>query len=259
MKIMKKIILLLLLVSSLNSFAQDSPEATAETSSSSLDLGLDVQSRYIWRGIQLGGNSASAQPWAEFSSGGFAVGAWGAYNLGGANTEIDQVTGEAYSVGNEADFYMSYSFSDAISLTITDYFFPGEGSGGYFPYNAGHVFEAMLSLTGGENFPVGLTIATNFGGAIKYMDGSDEKSAYSTYVELSYSTTAGDVELGFFAGGVFADDNGYYLTDGSGIINVGISVAKEVKLSESFSLPVNAAIILNPDSEDIFLTFGFSL
>ncbi len=247
MKFMKKIILVLLLVISFNSFAQDSTDASVETSSSSLDLGLDVQSRYIWRGIQLGGNSANAQPWVEFSSGGFALGAWGAYNLGGLGTV------------NEADFYMSYSFSDAFSLTVTDYFFPGEGSGGYFPYNEGHVFEAMLTLTGGENFPVSLSIATNLGGAIKYMDGTDEKSAYSTYVELSYGTTAGDVELGFFAGGVFGDDNGYYLTDGSGLINVGVSAAKEVKLSETFSLPVNAAIILNPDSEDIFLTFGFSL
>lgn len=244
---MKKIMMIVLLVSNINVFAQDTTDVTPETSSSSLDLGLDVQSRYIWRGIQLGGNSASAQPWVEYSSGGFALGAWGAYNMGGLGT------------GNEADLYASYAFSDALSLTVTDYFFPGEGSGGYFPYSKGHVFEAMLSLTGGESFPVGLTIATNFVGAIKYMDGSNEKSAYSTYVELSYSTTAGDVELGFFAGGVFADDNSYYLTDGSGLINVGISVAKEIKLSESFSLPVNAALILNPDSEDIFLTFGFSL
>jgi hypothetical protein len=244
---MKKIILMALLISTVNVFAQDSTDVAPLASSSSFDLGMDVQSRYIWRGIQLGGNSASAQPWAEFSSGGFAIGAWGAYNMGGLGT------------GNEADFYMSYSFSDAISLTVTDYFFPGEGSGGYFPYNKGHVFEALLSLSGGENFPVNLTVATNFGGAIKYDDGDEEKSAYSTYVELSYGTTVGEVELGFFAGGVFADDNGYYLTDGSGVINLGISVAKEVKLSESFSLPVNSAIILNPDSEDIYLTFGFSL
>ena len=239
----------MLLVFSIKAMAQDTSDAVPETSSSSLDLGLDIQSRYIWRGIQLGGNSASAQPWVEFSSGGFALGAWGAYNLGGDGT-----------TGNEADLYVSYSFSDALSLTVTDYFFPGEGSGGYFPYNAGHVFEAMLSFAGTDSFPIGIFVATNFGGAIKYDDDGDEKSAYSTYIEASYSTAVGDgVELGLFAGAVFADDNGYYLTDGSGLINIGISASKEVKLSESFSLPVNGALILNPDSEDIFLTFGFSL
>lgn len=245
---MKKIILTALLISSLNAFAQDAINPAPKESKSNLDLGLDLQSRYIWRGIQLGGNSASAQPWAEFSTGGFSIGAWGAYNMGGDGT-----------AGNEADFYASYAFSDAISLTVTDYFFPGEGSGGYFPYNKGHVFEAMLTLQGGDSFPIGLSVATNFGGAIKYDDNGDEKSAYSTYVELSYGTSIGDIELGFFAGGVFGDDNGYYLTDGSGVINLGISASKEIKLTDAFSLPVNAAIILNPDSEDLFLTFGFSL
>ncbi|RLD27391.1 MAG: hypothetical protein DRI75_09625 [Bacteroidetes bacterium] len=248
MKIMKNFVLVLLLISSLKTVAQDSSDIVPETSSSSFDLGVDIQSRYIWRGIQLGGNSSSVQPWAEFSSGAFSIGAWGAYNLGGT------------SIGNEADLYISLAISDALSFTVTDYFFPTDGNfQGYFPYNAGHVFEGMLSFAGTEGFPIGISVATNFGGAIKYDDTSDEKSAYSTYVEASYSTTAGDVELGLFAGAVFADDNGYYLTDGSGLINVGFSASKEIKLSESFSLPVNAALILNPDAENIYLTFGFSL
>ena len=168
---------------------------------------------------------------------------WGAYNLGGLGT------------GNEADLYMSYAFSDAFSVTVTDYFFPGEGAGGYFPYNEGHVFEAMLSYSG----PIGITVATNFGGAIKYYDGTDEKTAYSTYIELSYEAEVAGTPLSFAVGGVVGDDNGYYFTDGSGLINLTIGTSKDIKISESFSLPVNAGLTLNPDSEDIFLTFGFSL
>ncbi len=236
MKTIKGTVLLLIAVLSISIMnAQEE-----EKSKSKLDLGLDVQSRYIWRGIQLGGNSASAQPWAEFSSGAFSLGAWGAYNLGGL--------GE----GNEADFYMSYALSDAFAVTVTDYFFPGEGTGGYFPYNEGHVFEAMLSYSG----PIGMFVATNFGGAIKDENGDN---AYSTYVEASYETEIGGTPLSFAVGGVFGDDNGYYFTDGSGLINVTVGTSKEIKFSESFSLPVNAAITLNPDSENIFLTFGFSL
>ncbi|WP_372744965.1 TorF family putative porin [Lutibacter sp.] len=237
MKTIKKIVLVFVALLSITAMNAQ------EESGASLDLGLDVQSRYIWRGIQLGGNSASAQPYIELSAGNFSVGAWGAYNLGGLG------------IGNEADLYMSYAFSDAFSVTVTDYFFPGEGSGGYFPYNAGHVFEAMLSYSG----PIGITVATNFGGAIKYMDGLDEKSAYSTYVEASYETEIGGTPLSFAVGGVFGDDNGYYYTDGSGLINLSIGTSKEIKLSDSFSLPVNAAFTVNPDSEDVFLTFGFSL
>ena len=248
MKIMKNFILGLLFVSSITAMAQDTTDVKPEVPSSSLDLGVDIQSRYIWRGIQLGGNSPSVQPYIEFSTGKFAIGAWGAYNLGGTGT------------GNEADLYVTYSISDAFSLTVTDYFFPTDGNfQGYFPYNAGHVFEGMVSFAGTEGFPIGIGVATNFGGAIKYDDGGDEKSAYSTYVELSYGTSVGDVDLGLTAGAVFADDNGYYLTDGSGFINLGLSASKEVKLSESFSLPVNAALIFNPDAENIYLTFGFSL
>ncbi|MGM5468760.1 hypothetical protein ACS386_00640 [Flavobacteriaceae bacterium LMO-SS05] len=241
---MKNAIIAVLLIVSATLFAQDQDETTFN---SSFDLGMDIQSRYVWRGIQLGGNSASAQPWAEFTTGKLAIGAWGAYNLGGLGT------------GNEADLYATFSFSDAFSVTFTDYFFPGEGTGGYFPYNAGHVFEGMVSFAGTASFPIGIFIATNIGGAIQYDDNGEEKSAYSTYVELSYETTIGETGFGLFAGGVFADDNGYYLTDGSGIINVGISASKDIKLSDSFNLPVHAKLILNPDSEDMFLTFGFSI
>ena len=236
MKTIKTTILLLIAVLSISIMSAQEEEK----SKSKLDLGLDVQSRYVWRGIQLGGNSASAQPWVEFSSGGFSIGSWGAYNLGGL--------GE----GNEADFYMTYAFSDAFAVTVTDYFFPGEGSGGYFPYNEGHVFEGMLSYSG----PIGIMVATNFGGAIEDENGDN---AYSTYVEASYETEIGGTPLSLAVGAVFGDDNGYYFTDGSGLINVTVGTSKEIKLSESFSLPVNAAITLNPDSEDIFLTFGFSL
>lgn len=53
---MKKILLVTIAMCSLSSFAQ-------------LDFGIDVQSRYIWRGIQLGNGSGSAQPYIEYSSG----------------------------------------------------------------------------------------------------------------------------------------------------------------------------------------------
>jgi len=230
---MKKILFATLLVFSIGSYAQ-------------LDLGVDIQSRYIWRGLQLGGNSASVQPYIEYSTGKFAFGAWGAYNLGG--------TGQ----GNEADLYMTYSPNESLSFTLTDYFFPGDNNNqGYTPYNTGHVFEAMVSYASSGGF--GMAIATNLGGAIKYDDGGDEKSAYSTYVKLSYEKTVDNIDYSLFAGAVFGDDNGYYFTDGSGLINLGLSASKEIQITEKWALPVNAALIFNPDEENIFITFGFSI
>ena len=238
---MKKFIIALLLVSSLSTMAQETTEPVVETKESAIDLGVDLQSRYIWRGLQLGGPSASAQPYLEFSAGKFAIGAWAAYSLGGVNNI------------QEADLYASYAISDAFSITVTDYFFPEDlSSNGYFNYKedeTGHVFEGMISFAGTEGFPIAISVATNFAGA----------ATGETYVEASYSKEVGDVEWGIFAGAVFGDDDGYYFTDGEGLINLGLSASKEVKITDSFSLPVNAALIFNPDQENIYLTFGFSL
>jgi hypothetical protein len=247
---MKKIIFTLLLVSSLNTIAQETTESIIETKESNIDLGVDVQSRYIWRGLQLGGNSPSLQPYVEISAGKFAFGAWGAYSTGGVNN------------AQEADLYISYSPTDVLSFTITDYFFPTEGAlNNYFEYGdeTDHVFEAMVSFAGIEGFPIALSLATNIGGGIKYDDNGDEKKAYSTYLEASYSKEVAGTAYSTFVGAVFGDNNGYYLTDGSGFINLGVSASKEVKITDYFSLPVNAVLIFNPDQENIYLTFGFSL
>lgn len=201
-------------------------------------FGADVQSRYVWRGIQFGGESPSLQPGVEMTAGNFAVGAWGAYSLGGDNA------------AQELDLYVSYALTDAISVSVTDYYFPEGGSGHDYlelgSETTGHVYEATLSFAGTDAFPVALTVASNVGGA----------STGSTYLEASYDTN----NFTIFAGGVVGDDDDYYLSeDGTGLINVGISMSKDIQLSSSFSLPVNTSLVLNPDAGNVFLTFGFTL
>lgn len=237
---MKKIILVTFLFCGLTIFAQET-----KTAKSQLDFGADFQSRYIWRGIQFGGNSASVQPYLELSSGKFTFAAWAAYSLGGINTF------------QETDLYITYEASDNVSFTLTDYFFPEEGvQSNYFTYNTGtgHVYELTLAYAS-ETSPIGFTLATNFAGA----DKNGTKQSYSTYLELNYSKTVNEVDYSLFAGGVVGDKGGYYLTSGSGLINLGLSASKEVKLSSTYSLPVNAALIFNPDQGNIFITFGFSI
>ena len=72
---MKKTILLLVSLCTLGVNAQD------------FSFGADVQSRYVWRGIQFGGEDMSLQPGVEYAAGNFAVGAWAAYSLGGDNPD----------------------------------------------------------------------------------------------------------------------------------------------------------------------------
>lgn len=214
-------------------------------SKASLDFGADFQSRYIWRGLQFGGSSPSIQPSIELSSGSFTIGGWAAYSTGGVNQ------------AQEADLYISLATSDALSFTLTDYFFPTEGiKQDYFSYGSdtGHVYELAMTYAS-DKTPWGFTIATNIAGA----DKNGSKQNYSTYFELNYSKSFDGVDYSLFAGGVVSDNSGYYLTTGSGLINLGLSASKSVKLSKTFELPINTALIFNPDQGNVYLTFGFSL
>ncbi len=244
---MKKIMIPILLLTSLKTFSQNTLDSIPKASASNnFNLGADFKSRYIWRGLQFGGNSPSLQPYVEYTTGKFAIGAWAAYSLSGANKN------------QEVDLYLTYSPTSTLSITVTDYFFPTEGvKQNYFEYGntTGHVYEAMVSFSGTDTFPLGLTLATNFAGA----DKNGNKQSYSTYIEANYGTKINDTNLTLFAGAVFADNGSYYQTTGSDFINLGLSVSKEVSITKTYKLPVNATIIFNPDQENIYLTFGFSL
>jgi hypothetical protein len=77
-------------------------------------------------------------------------------------------------------------------------------------------------------------------------------SQNSTYLELGYSFSILEIFLG--AG------NGFYTTDGKfNIINLGISVSKDIKITEKFSLPISASFITNPQAEKVHFVFGISL
>ncbi len=225
-------------------------------SSSNLSFGADVVSRYVWRGLNLGGSSPHVQPYIEYEFGqtGLSVGAWGSYSLG---------FGVA---GTEADLYLSYSPTDWLNLTISDYFFPNDVAferNNYFNYKKGettHTFEAMITLGGTENFPLYTTFAMNFYGA----DGINEKgeSYNAKYIELGYTTNISDTDLNLFIG--MAPDNpktdmggeGWY-GDSAGIINFGFSLAKNYQIG-NITLPAFSSVIFNPEAGNFYLVVGLS-
>lgn len=233
-------------------------QAQEEEETSPISIGADLVSRYIWRGINLGGNAPSIQPSIEFALGktGLSIGAWGAYSLG-------EITGQ------EADLYLSYTLpNELLSFTITDYFFPSdEGGYDYFDYdkdNTGHLFEAMISFNGTERMPISVMFALNIAGD----DAKDEKgnNVLSKYIEVGYSKTIGSYDLSFFVGtalnnGVKVDGvktPGFYRQTDAGVINLGLTASKEIAITDKFSLPVSASLITNPDSKSIYMVFGMS-
>ena len=253
------------------SFAQDSSKVSQDSSKVSLDFGIDMVSRYIWRGTQLGGISPNVQPFVELEIGKFVLGAWGSYSLGGENSF------------QEYDFYASYSLlDDKVSITVTDYFFPDELSDyDYFNYNektTGHVIEASASFNGTEKIPFSVMIAVNiFGADAKRISddfatlNSEDGIQYSTYLELGFVTTLKSVDLEAFlgfnltnpraadlSGSGYVGEFGYYGND-IGIVNLGITLSKEIEITDKFGLPVTVSVITNPQAQKIFIVFGFSL
>lgn len=215
-----------------------------------LSLGLDLVSRYVWRGIDFGASPA-IQPYLEYSVGKgpftWGVGAWGSYAFTG-------------SVASEFDLYTYMSVGPA-TLTFTDYFFPGEvwGGDGYFTYTnkkgTGHVYELMLSLAG-DKAPVYGTAAVNLGGA-------DQE--FSTYLEVGATVYDGiDLFVGMaylFVGMAYDNYQGYYLARGKqkfNVINVGITASHDIAVKK-LNIPLSASVIFNPEARNVWFVAAIGL
>ncbi|NBC66751.1 MAG: hypothetical protein GVY07_13980 [Bacteroidetes bacterium] len=189
--------------------------------------GVDFYSTYVWRGVAYSG--PSVQPYVDFTAGGFALGAWGSQGIDGI--------GNTSNGFQEMDLYASYSFDFGLSLGVTDYWYPGSM---YFDEDS-HAFELNGGFSAGD-----LSISANYifagGGSV----GDD------VYFELGYSAGPADI---FIGGG-----DGWHSTDTDfAIVNIGIGTSKEIEITDSFSLPVSGSVVLNPDTEQLYILAGFSL
>ena len=203
-----------------------------------VSAGLDIYSSYVWRGIKFG-EGAAFQPSVEFSAGGFALGAWGSYCV-------------SDNEAAEADLYASYGFdlgeSGSLSFTVTDYYFPGTtAEPTSWMKSENHFFEPMIGLGVG---PVSFTAAYMF------YDGAGKDGAASGDLYLEAGVTAGPVDITLGGG-----NGAYSMKDDAGfdICNIGISTSKEIKITDSFSLPLSGAVILNPSYESFHIVVGISL
>jgi len=250
---------MLMLLASANSFSQDN---------SPIQFGADLMSRYIWRGVDLGGESPNIQPGLKVllnskdTIHSFSIGAWGAYNF---NT-----------VNQEADLYITYTFRNIFSFTLSDYYFPGSptytvSQKKYFRYkndNTGHVIEPMISFNGTESIPFTLLFAMNVYGADSRKvntDGTLGDIFMSKYVEVGYKNSIKGVDYNAFVGAAIDDPDeekgevGYYGGNKSaGIVNLGVKASKKIKITNDYSLPVQASLISNPEAEKIYIVFGIS-
>ena len=222
--------------------------SSATISAQELSLSTDIYNRYIWRGSELGGNTPSLQPTIEFTTGGLTAGFWGAYSL-------SDPTGL-----NEIDIYAKYSFdlaeSGSISVGVIDYTNPNSGTkmGNFNDYNdpegaGAHFIEMNIGYTGPECFPISLSL--NY---FLYNVANNP-----LYFEVGYDTSIKDVGLNLFVGGTPGETGTYYGVTDFSLINIGFKATKEIKITDSFSIPMSGSIILNPTSEDLFYVVGITL
>lgn len=222
----------------------------------SVDAGADIVSGYVWRGLNIN-NSPNIQPSMSIAVGGFSAGIWGSYSLTANNSSDDN-----YTFSQEIDFWAGYSLELEngmnIGLMVTDYYFPVVGIkfGNFNNYDdpegpGAHTIEAGLSVSGPESFPL------TFSGFMNLHNDAGN----NTYFQIDYSTSLNEVDLGFSIGatGGSEENAAYYGAESFEIINLGINVSKEIKITEHFALPVSAAFILNPNTEVSYLVFGISL
>ena len=237
---MKKIVLLALgMAMSMTTFAQEE-ESGVETTISG-----DIVSQYIWRGQDLG--NVSVQPTLGVAWKGLSLTAWGSVGL----TDSQDT--------KEFDLTLGYTIG-GFNIGITDYWFNeadgGDPDGRYFKYGShatNHTFEANIGYDFGF---ASLQWYTNFAGN----DGvnKDGKRAYSSYVEANVPFKLATVDWTATAGAVpFATD--FYGTTGFAVTNLALRAVKDIKITDSFSIPIFGQVVANPCSQKAYLVFGFTL
>ena len=242
---MKKIVILaMVLVMSMTALAQEETETTIGSDIETTISG-DIVSSYIWRGLDLG--NVSLQPTLGLAYKGLSLSAWGSVGL----TDSKDV--------KELDLTLAYTIG-GFNIGITDYWTDdpngGDPDARYFKYEAhstNHLFEANIGYDFGF---ASLQWFTNFAGN----DGlnKDGKRAYSSYVEVVVPFKLSAIEWTATAGAVpYATT--WYDTTGFAVTNLSLRATKEIKVTDSFKIPIYGQLTGNPCSQKAYLVLGFTL
>lgn len=234
---MKKILVFAMgLVLSITALAQDKIETS---------ISGDFVSNYIWRGQDCG--DVSIQPTLGVSYKGLSLTAWGSVGLSNSDDT------------KELDLTLAYT-TGGFNISITDYWFNAglDPENRYFKYDAhgtNHVFEANIGYDFGF---ASLQWYTNFAGN----DGLNKngKRAYSSYFEVDVPFKLATVDWSATVG-LIPYATSYYneWTSGFSVTNVALKASKDIKITDSFSVPVFAQLVGNPRTQKAYFVLGITL
>jgi len=216
----------------------------------------DFVSRYVWRGL-LVNNSPNIQPSLSITHSGLSFGFWGSYALSKISKSEDD-----FGTSQEIDTWMSYTlkFNNGVNLSalVTDYYFPLSGIkiGNFNNYDnpngtGAHTLELGISVSGNDFFPM------SFSGFVNVYN--DKGNNF--YFEINYLSKITDYDVNIFVGatGGSKSNPAYYGTDKISVINIGIKLQREIKVSNNFLIPLSVSYTLNPKAEISYLIFGISI
>lgn len=210
-------------------------------------LGLDVQTKYIWRGMEMmtEGSAPVLFPSMNYTNGGLYLYAMGGYAINGEYAEVD--------------LGVSYTWN-GLSIGFNDYYYPAVDSqqDKYFGggKHTGHWLEVCMTYAP-EKIPLVATVSNFFAGADKYIDSEGkEKQAYSTYVELGTYYDFLDQNRMALNVGAALNKSCYnnYEHDFS-VCNIELKYTYTVPFKSGWSLPLNVAYIYNPVFDKSFVNF----
>ena len=214
--------------------AQDKIETTLST---------DIVSQYIWRGMDLG--SVSLQPTLGIGWKGLELTGWDSVGLSDPNDT------------KEIDLTLSYSIG-GFNIGITDYW-TNDGldpRARYFKYEAhetNHVFEANI----GYDFDfASLQWYTNFTGNDGFNNSGDR--AFSSYFEVNVPFRLATVDW-TATEGALPYATSFYDTDKFAVTNLALKATKDIRITDSFSIPIFGQFVANPHSQKAYLIFGISM
>jgi hypothetical protein len=246
------------LVAFITLFILENIPAIAQTKepASPFKVTADLVSHYVWRGsMATGSPTPNFQPTLAYTKANFEIGIWGSTDFVGSYKEVDP--------------YVTYT-AGHIKIVLTDYDWNFNHSN-YFNYKnseTGHMFEGAIGFTGTDAFPVSVTWNTMFYGFDK-KSGDSTKQAFSTYIELGYTKGVASLFFGFTPWSGYYNNYGLTNFDSGAskktfsIVNIGASVTKALKITETFSLPLKATLVINPSAtysrnDYIHLIFGIT-
>lgn len=237
---MKELSLLFAMVAmSTIAFAQSEEPARngfgAKLKESNFHLGLDLQTKYIWRGMEMITEDAAPVvfPAVNYQNKGLYAYVMGGYSLNGKYSEVD--------------LGLSYTYK-WITVGINDYYYPTTTTPNdqYFNFKSketGHWLEAVVTIAP-EKIPAYLTVSNFFAGADKDLDGIQ---AYSTYAELGgHYDFLNDHQLALAVGMAFNKSCYNAYEHGFGVCNVELKYTYNVNFNDKFTLPLSVAYIVNP-------------